>query len=168
MKEQLEDIHKYVVQKRLISSFVQTCYAQTLATYKSWLTKLEGNSAFFFDKIRQFLKKMSSLVSCYRLNKHRFGILKNSSLDWHQNKDGELLHLASKNKANITLPVSDDILFFVIFDKTRKRIRFPRLNNSRPWKWAKCSCSQCLKNATHFDYFLVVETLEKGNQSIYR
>jgi len=41
LKERLEDIHKYVVQTPLSARFVQTCYAQTLATYKSWLTKLE-------------------------------------------------------------------------------------------------------------------------------
>ena len=70
LKEQLEDIHEYAVQTPLSARFAQTCYAQTVETYKSWLTRLE-------DKVRSFLTNSSVsekdeffLVTCYRINKN--------------------------------------------------------------------------------------------------
>lgn len=113
LKEQLEDLHKYAVQTPLSARFVQACYAQTIETYLSWLTNLE-------DVIRSYLTNSSVsekdeffLVSCYRINKNHFWYSKELSLDWHQTNDGKLLIPTKQNKANVTLPVSDDILFFM-------------------------------------------------------
>jgi len=165
LKEQLEDIHKYVVQTPLSARFVQTCYAQTLATYKSWLTKLEEIVRSFLTNSSVSEKDEFFLVSCYRLNKHHLWHSKELSLDWHQTKDGELLIPTKQNKANITLPVSDDILFFMrcLMKKARKRIRFPRLKQLKTLKLDEnVAVLEVSKNATHFDYFLKLSTLEKG------
>ena len=165
LKEQLEDIHKYAVQTPLSARFVQTCYSQTVEIYKSWLVKLE-------DVIRSYLTNSSVseqdeffLVSCYRINKHHFWYDKELSLDWHQTKDGELLIPTKQNKANVTLPVSEDILFFMrrLMKQARKRIRFPRLKQLKTLKLdEKVAVLEVSKNATHFDYFLKLSTLEKG------
>lgn len=165
LKEQLEDIHKYAVQTPLSARFVQTCYSQTIETYLSWLTKLE-------DVIRSYLTNSSVseqdeffLVSCYRINKHHFWYDNKLSLDWHQTKDGKLLVPTKQNKANVTLPVSDDILFFMrrLMKQARKRIRFPRLKQLKTLKLdEKVAILEVSKNATHFDYFLKLSTLEKG------
>lgn len=165
LKEQLEDIHNYAVQTPLSSRFIQTCYAQTVEIYKSWLTKLE-------DVVRSYLTNSSVsendeffLVSCYRINKHHFWYDKELSLDWHQTKDGNLLVPTKQNNANVTLPVSDDILFFMrrLMKQARKRIRFPRLKSLKTLKLdEKVAVLEVSKNATHFDYFLKLSTLEKG------
>lgn len=165
LKEQLEDIHKYVVQTPLSARFVQTCYAQTLATYKSWLTKLEEIVRSFLTNSSVSEKDEFFLASCYRLNKHHLWHSKELSLDWYQTKDGELLIPTKQNKANITLPVSDDILFFMrcLMKKARKRIRFPRLKQLKTLKLDEnVAVLEVSKNATHFDYFLKLSTLEKG------
>lgn len=72
LKEQLKDIHEYAIQTPLSARFAQTCYSQTIETYKSWLTKLE-------DVVRSYLTNSSVsekdeffLVSCYRINKNHF------------------------------------------------------------------------------------------------
>lgn len=165
LKEQLEDIHKYAVQTPLSARFVQTCYAQTLATYKSWLTKLEEIVRSFLTNSSVSEKDEFFLVSCYRINKHHLWHSKELSLDWHQTKDGELLIPTKQNKANITLPVSNDILFFMrcLMKKARKRIRFPRLKQLKTLKLDEnVAVLEVSKNATHFDYFLKLSTLEKG------
>ena len=112
LKEQLEDIHEYAVQTPLSARFAQTCYSQTVEIYKSWQTKLE-------DVVRSYLTNSSVsekdeffLVSCYRINKNHFWYSKELELKWHQTKDGELLIPTKQNKANVTFPVSEDILFF--------------------------------------------------------
>ena len=165
LKEQLEDIHKYAVQTPLSARFVQTCYAQTLATYKSWLTKLEEIVRSFLTNSSVSEKDEFFLVSCYRINKHHLWYSKELSLDWHQTKDGELLIPTKQNKANITLPVSDELLFFMrcLMKKARKRIRFPRLKQLKTLKLDEnVAVLEVSKNATHFDYFLKLSTLEKG------
>ena len=165
LKEQLEDIHKYAVQTPLSARFIQTCYSQTIETYKSWLAKLK-------EVIRSYLTNSSVsendeffLVSCYRINKHHLWHHKELSLDWHQTKDGQLLVPTKQNKANVTLPVPDDILFFMrrLMKQARKRIRFPRLKQLKTLKLdEKVAILEVSKNATHFDYFLKLSTLEKG------
>lgn len=165
LKEQLEVIHQYAVQTPLSARFVQTCYSQTVETYMSWLTKLE-------DVIRSYLTNSSVsendeffLLSCYRINKHHLWHDKELSLDWHQTKDGKLLIPTKQNKANITLPVSSDILFFMrrLMKQARKRIRFPRLKQLKTLKLdEKVATLEVSKNARHFDYFLKLSTLEKG------
>lgn len=165
LKEQLEDLHKYAVQTPLSARFVQACYAQTIETYLSWLTNLE-------DVIRSYLTNSSVsekdeffLVSCYCINKNHFWYSKELSLDWHQTNDGKLLIPTKQNKANVTLPVSDDILFFMrrLMKQARKRIRFPRLKQLKTLKLdEKVATLEASQNATHFDYFLKLSTLEKG------
>jgi putative transposase len=165
LKEQLEEIHEYAVQTPLSARFVQICYAQTIETYKSWLTKLE-------DVIRSYLTNSSVsekdeffLVTCYRINKNHLWYHNDLSLDWHRTKEGELLVPTKQNKANITLPVSDDILFFMrrLMKQARKRIRFPQLKQLKTLKLdEKVATLEVSQNATHFDYFLKLSTLEKG------
>ena len=165
LREQLEDIHKYAVQTPLSARFVQTCYSQTIETYLSWLTKLE-------DVIRSYLTNSSIsekdeffLVSCYRINKHHLWYDKELSLDWHQTNNGELLIPTKQNKANVILPVSEDILFFMrrLMKQARKRIRFPRLKQLKTLKLdEKVAVLEISKNASHFDYFLKLSTLKKG------
>lgn len=165
LKDRLEDIHKYAVQTPLSARFVQTCYSQTIETYLSWLTKLE-------DVIRSYLTNSSVsehdeffLVSCYRINKLHLWYDKEFSLDWHQTNNGKLLIPTKQNKANVTLPVSKDILFFMrrLMKQARKRIRFPRLKQLKTLKLdEKVAVLEISKNASHFDYFLKLSTLEKG------
>lgn len=165
LKEQLEDIHEYAVQTPLSARFAQTCYSQTVEVYKSWLTKLE-------DVVRSFLTNSSVsekdeffLVSCYRINKNHFWYSDELELKWHQTKDGELLVPTKQNKANVTLPVSEDILFFMrrLIKQARKRIRFPQLKQLKTLKLdEKVAVLEASKNATHFEYFLKLSTLEKG------
>ena len=167
LKEQLAEIHEYAVQTQLSARFAQTCYAQTLETYKSWLTKLE-------DVIRSFLTNSSIsekdeffLVSCYRINKNHLWHHKELSLKWHQTKDGDLLVPTKQNKANTTLSVSEDILFFMrrLIKQARKRIRFPQLKQLKTLKLdEKIATLEVSKNATHFDYFLKLSTLQKGKR----
>lgn len=165
LKEQLEDIHKYAVQTPLSARFVQTCYSQTVEIYKSWLANLE-------EVVRSYLTNSSVseqdeffLVSCYRMNKQHLWYSKELSLDWHQTNDGNLLVPTKQNKANITLPVSDELLFFMrrLMKQARKRIRFPRLKQLKTLKLdEKVATLEVSQNATHFDYFLKLSTLEKG------
>lgn len=165
LKEQLENIHKYAVQTPLSARFAQTCYSQTVEIHKSWLTKLE-------DVVRSYLTNSSVsekdeffLVSCYRINKNHFWYSKELSLKWHQTKDGELLIPTKQNKANVTLPVSEDILFFMrrLIKQARKCIRFPQLKQLKTLKLdEKVATLEVSENATHFDYFLKLSTLEKG------
>jgi transposase, IS605 orfB family len=165
LKEQLEDIHEYAVQTPLSARFAQTCYSQTVEIYKSWSTKLE-------DVVRSYLTNSSVsqkdeffLVSCYRINKNHYWYSKELSLKWHQTKDGDLLVPTKQNKANITLPVSEDILFFMrrLIKQARKRIRFPRVKQLKTLKLdEKVATLEVSRSATHFDYFLKLSTLEKG------
>ena len=165
LKEQLEDIHEYAVQTPLSARFTQTCYSQTIGIYKAWLTNLE-------DAVRSYLTNSSVsekdeffLVSCYRINKNHLWYHKELSLEWYQTKDGELLVPTKQNKANTTLPVSKDILFFMrrLIKQARKRIRFPRLKQLKTLKLdEKVATLEVSKSATHFDYFLKLSTLEKG------
>ena len=165
LKEQLADIHEYAVQTPLSARFAQTCYAQTIGIYKAWLTNLD-------DVVRSFLTNSSVsekdeffLVSCYRINKNHLWYHKELSLEWYQTKDGELLVPTKQNKANVLLPVSKDILFFMrrLIKQARKRIRFPRLKQLKTLKLSeKVATLEVSENATHFDYFLKLSTLEKG------
>ena len=165
LKEQLEEIHEHAVQTPLSARYAQTCYSQTVEIYKSWLTRLE-------DTIRTYLTNSSVsekdgffLMSCYRINKNYLWYQKDVILKWHQTKDGELLVPTKQNKANITLPVSEDILFFMrrLIKQARKRIRFPQLKQLKTLKLdEKVATLEVSQNATHFDYFLKLSTLEKG------
>lgn len=165
LKEQLEDIHKYAVQTPLSARFAQTCYSQTVEIHKSWLTKLEDVVRSYLTNSSVFEKDEFFLVSCYRINKNHFWYSKELSLKWHQTKDGELLVPTKQNKANVTLPVSEDILFFIrrLIKQARKCIRFPQLKQLKTLKLdEKVATLEVSENATHFDYFLKLSTLEKG------
>ena len=165
LKEQLENIHEYAVQTPLSARYAQTCYSQTVEIYKSWLTKLE-------DVVRSYLtnsfvseKDEFFLMSCYRINKNHFWYSKELDLKWHQTKDGELLVPTKQNKANVTLPVSEDILFLMrrLIKQARKCIRFPQLKQLKTLKLdEKVATFEVSQNATHFDYFLKLSTLQKG------
>lgn len=165
LKEQLENIHEHAVQTPLSARFAQTCYSQTVEIYKSWQTKLE-------DVVRSCLTNSSVsekdeffLVSCYRINKNHLWYQKDVSLKWHQTKEGDLLVPTKQNKANTTLPVSEDILFFMrrLIKQARKRIRFPQLKRLKTLKLdEKVATLEVSQNATHFDYFLKLSTLQKG------
>lgn len=165
LKEQLEAIHEHAVRTPLSARYAQTCYSQTVEIYKSWRTKLE-------DVVRSYLTNSSVsekdeffLVSCYRINKNHLWYSKELNLDWHQTKDGELLVPTKQNKANVTLPVSEDILFFMrrLIKQARKRIRFPQLKQLKTLKLdEKVATLEVSKNTTHFDYFLKLSTLQKG------
>ena len=164
LKEQLEDIHEYAVQTPLSARFAQTCYSQTVEIYKSWLTKLADIVRFYLTNSSVSEKDEFFLVTCYRINKNHLWYSKNLSLKWYQTKDGELLVPTKQNKANVTLPVSEDILFFMrrLMKQARKRIRFPRLKQLKTLKLdEKVATLEVSKNATHFDYFLKLSTLEK-------
>ena len=163
LNEQLKAIETYAVQTPLSARYVQTCYKQTLETYSSWLTKLE-------DKVRSFLGHSSIidehfLATCYRINKLHFWYHSDVELNWHQTKDGDLLVPSKTHKANVTLPVSSDILFLMrkLIKQARKCIRFPQLKHIKTLKLdEKVAVLEVSKSATHFDYFLKLSTLQKG------
>lgn len=163
LNEQLKAIETYAVQTSLSARYVQTCYKQTLEIHSSWLTKLE-------DVIRSFLGNSSImddffLAICYRINKLHFWHRSSVDLNWHQTKDGDLLVPTKTHKANITLPVSSDILFFMrkLIKRARKCIRFPQLKHVKTLKLdEKVAVLEVSKKATHFDYFLKLSTLQKG------
>lgn len=163
LEEQLKAIETCAVQTPLSARYVQTCYKQTLEIYLSWLTKLE-------DVVRSFLGNSSIidelfLATCYRINKLHLWYHSSVDLKWHQTKEGDLLVPSKEHKANVTLPVSLDILFFMrkLIKRARKRIRFPRLKRIKTLKLdEKVAVLEVSKNATHFDYFLKLSTLQKG------
>ena len=163
LNEQLKVIETYAVQTPLSARYVQTCYKQTLEIHSSWLTKLE-------DKVRSFLGQSSIidehfLATCYRINKLHFWYHSSVELNWHQTKDGDLLVPSKTHKANVTLPVSSDILFFMrkLIKQARKCIRFPQLKRVKTLKLdEKVAVLEASKNASHFDYFLKLSTLQKG------
>ena len=163
LNEQLKAIETYAVQTSLSARYVQTCYKQTLEIHSSWLTKLE-------DKVRSFLGNSSiinefSLATCYRINKLHLWYHSVVELKWHQTKDGDLLVPSKTHKANVTLPVSSDILFFMrkLIKRARKCIRFPQLKHVKTLKLdEKVAVLEVSKSATHFDYFLKLSTLQKG------
>ena len=162
LNEQLKAIETYAVQTPLSARYVQTCYKQTLETYSSWLTKLE-------DKVRSFLGHSSIidehfLAACYRINKLHFWYHSDVELNWHQTKDGDLLVPSKTHKANVTLPVSSDILFLMrkLIKRARKCIRFPQLKRIKTLKLdGKVAVLEVSKKASHFDYFLKLSTLQK-------
>ena len=163
LDNQLKVIKTYAVQTPLSARYVQTCYKQTLETYSSWLTSLE-------DKVRSILVGSSIvddhfLATCYRINKLHLWHHSSVELNWHQTKDGELLVPSKTYKANVTLPVSSDILFFMrkLIKRARKCIRFPQLKRVKTLKLDEnVAVLEVSKNASHFDYFLKLSTLQKG------
>ena len=163
LEEQLKAIETYAVQTPLSARYVQTCYKQTSETYSSWLTKLE-------DMVRSFLGQSSIidehfLATCYRINKLHLWYHSVVELNWHQTKDGELLVPSKIHKANVTLPVSSDILFLMrkLIKRARKCIRFPQLKHVKTLKLdEKVAVLEVSKKASHFDYFLKLSTLQKG------
>jgi len=163
LNEQLKAIETYAVQTSLSARYVQTCYKQTLEIHSSWLTKLE-------DKVRSFLGQSSIideffLATCYRINKLHFWYHSSVELNWHQTKDGDLLVPSKTHKANVTLPVPADILFFMrkLIKRARKCIRFPQLKRVKTLKLdEKVAILEVSKSASHFDYFLKLSTLQKG------
>lgn len=163
LNEQLKGIETYAVQTPLSARYVQTCYRQTLEIHLSWLTKLE-------DMVRSFLGNSSIinehfLATCYRINKLHLWHHSSVELKWHQTKDGDLLVPSKIHKANVTLPVSSDILFFMrkLIKHARKCIRFPQLKRIKTLKLDEnVAVLEASKHATHFDYFLKLSTLQKG------
>lgn len=163
LDNQLKVIKTYAVQTPLSARYVQTCYKQTLETYSSWLASLE-------DKVRAILVGSSIvddhfLATCYRINKLHLWHHSSVELNWHQTKDGDLLVPSKTYKANVTLPVSSDILFFMrkLIKRARKCIRFPQLKRVKTLKLDEnVAVLEVSKNATHFDYFLKLSTLQKG------
>ena len=163
LDNQLKVIKTYAVQTPLSARYVQTCYKQTLETYSSWLTSLE-------DKVRAILVGSSIvddhfLATCYRINKLHLWHHSSVDLKWHQTKDGDLLVPSKTHKANVTLPVSSDILFLMrkLIKRARKCIRFPQLKRVKTLKLDEnVAVLEVSKNATHFDYFLKLSTLQKG------
>lgn len=163
LNEQLKAIEMSAIQTPLSARYVQTCYKQTLEIHLSWLTKLE-------DTVRSFLGNSSIineffLATCYRVNKLHLWYHSSVELKWHQTKDGDLLVPSKTHKANVTLPVSSDILFFMrkLIKHARKRIRFPQLKRVKTLKLdEKVAVLEVSKSATHFDYFLKLSTLQKG------
>ena len=162
LNEQLKGIETYAVQTPLSARYVQTCYRQTLEIHLSWLTKLE-------DMVRSFLGHSSIidehfLATCYRINKLHLWHHSSVDLNWHQTKDGDLLVPSKTHKANVTLPVSSDILFFMrkLIKHARKCIRFPQLKRIKTLKLDEnVAVLEVSKHATHFDYFLKLSTLQK-------
>lgn len=162
LNEQLKAIEAYAVQTPLSARYVQTCYKQTLEIHLSWLTKLE-------DVVRSFLGNSSIiddhfLATCYRINKLHLWHHPFIELNWHQTKDGQLLVPSKTYKANVTLPVSSDILFFMrkLIKHARKCIRFPQLKRIKTLKLDEnVAVLEVSKHATHFDYFLKLSTLQK-------
>ena len=163
LKEQLKAIEISAIHTPLSARYVQTCYKQTLETYSSWLVKLE-------DMVRSFLGQSSIideffLTTCYRINKLHLWYHSSVDLNWHQTKDGDLLVPSKTHKANVTLHVSSDILFFMrkLIKRARKCIRFPQLKRIKTLKLdEKVAVLEVSKCATHFDYFLKLSTLQKG------
>ena len=163
LDSQLKAIELSAIQTPLSARYVQTCYKQTLEIYLSWLTKLE-------DVIRSFLSNSSIvdelfLATCYRINKLHFWYHSSVDLKWHQTKEGDLLVPSKTHKANVTLAVSADILFFMrkLIKRARKCIRFPQLKRVKTLKLdEKVAVLEVSKNASHFDYFLKLSTLQKG------
>ena len=163
LDEQLKDIETYAVQTPLSARYVQTCYKQTLEIHSSWLTKLE-------DVVRSLLGNSSIvdvlfLTTCYRINKLHLWHHSSVDLKWHQTSDGQLLVPSKSHKANVTLPVSADILFFMrkLVKHARKCIRFPQLKRIKTLKLdEKVAVLEVSETATHFDYFLKLSTLQKG------
>ena len=163
LEEQLKTIEKYAIQTPLSARYVQTCYKQTLEIHSSWLTQLEdvvrsclGNSSIVDEQF---------LTTCYRINKSHLWHHSSVDLKWHQTTDGQLLVPSKTRKANVTLPVSSDILFFMrkLIKRARKCIRFPRLKRIKTLKLdEKVAVLEVSENATHFDYFLKLATLQKG------
>ena len=163
LEEQLKNIEKYAIQTPLSARYVQTCYKQTLEIHSSWLTKLEdvvrsllGNS-YIVDEL--------FLTTCYRINKSHLWHQSAVELKWYQAPDGQLLVPSKSHKANVTLPVSSDILFFMrkLIKRARKCIRFPQLKRIKTLKLdEKVAVLEVSKTATHFDYFLKLSTLHKG------
>ena len=162
LDKQLKGIETYAVQTPLSARYVQTCYKQTLEIHSSWLTTLE-------DKVRSILVGSSSedeftLITCYRINKLHLWYHPSVELDWHQTDDGDLLVPSKAHKANITLPVSSDTLFFMrkLIKRARKCIRFPQLKRVKTLKLDEnVTVLEVSKKATHFDYFLKLSTLQK-------
>jgi transposase, IS605 orfB family len=163
LDEQLKAIEKYAVQTPLSARYVQTCYKQTLEIHSSWVTKLE-------DIVRSLLGNSSIvdelfLTTCYRINKLHLWHHSSIDLQWYQAPDGRLLVPSKEHKANVTLPVSPDILFFMrkLVKRARKCIRFPQLKRIKTLKLdEKVAVLEVSKTATHFDYFLKLSTLHKG------
>lgn len=163
LNEQLKAIETCAIQTPLSARYVQTCYKQTLETYSSWLTRLE-------DMVRSFLGNSSIideffLATCYRINKLHLWHHSSVELNWHQTKDGDFLVPSKSHKANVTLHVSPDILFFMrkLIKQARKCIRFPQLNRIKTLKLdEKVAVLEVSKNASHFDYFLKLSTLQKS------
>lgn len=163
LEEQLKNIETYAVQTPLSARYVQACYKQTLEIHASWLTKLE-------DTVRSFLGNSSItdelfLATCYRINKLHLWHHSSIDLNWHQTKDGDLVVPSKIHKANVTLPVSSDILFLMrkLIKRARKCIRFPQLKHVKTLKLdEKVAVLEVSKNASHFDYFLKLSTLQKG------
>ena len=163
LEEQLKAIEKYAIQTPLSARYVQTCYKQTLEIHSSWLTKLE-------DVVRSFLGNSSIvdelfLTTCYRINKAHLWHHSAIDLKWHQTTDGQLVVPSKSYNANVTLPVSSDILFFMrkLIKRARKCIRFPQLKRMKTLKLdEKVAVLEVSKTATHFDYFLKLSTLHKG------
>ena len=163
LEEQLKAIETYAIQTSLSARYVQTCYKQTLEIYLSWLIKLE-------DVVRSFLGHSSIvdelfLATCYRINKLHLWYHSSVDLKWHQTKEGDLLVPTKTHKANVTVSVSSDILFFMrkLIKRARKCIHFPQLKRVKTLKLdEKVAVLEVSKNATHFDYFLKLSTLQKG------
>ena len=163
LNEQLKMIEIDAIQTPLSTRYVQTCYRQTLEIHSSWLTKLEdivrsllGNSSIIDDLL---------LATCYRINKLHLWHHSSINLKWHQTKEGNLLVPSNSHKVNVTIPVSSDILFFMrrLIKRARKCIRFPRLKRVKTLKLDEnVAVLEVSKNATHFDYFLKLSTLQKG------
>ncbi len=160
---QLKEIELFAIQTPLSARYVQTCYKQTLEIHLSWLTKLE-------DMVRSFLGHSSIvdelfLATCYRINKLHLWYYSSVDLKWHQTKEGDLLVPSKTHKANVTLPVPADILFFMrkLIKRARKCTRFPQLKRVKTLKLdEKVAVLEVSKNASHFDYFLKLSTLQKG------
>ena len=162
LDNQLTAIKTYAVQTPLSARYVQTCYKQTLEIHLSWLTKLEDIVRSFLGN--SFITDEFFLATCYRINKLHLWYHSSVELNWHQTKDGNLLVPSKKHKANVTLPVSSDILFFMrkLIKRARKCIHFPCLKRVKTLKLdEKVAVLEVSKNASHFDYFLKLSTLQK-------
>lgn len=154
LDEQLKMIEIDAIQTPLSTRYVQTCYRQTLEIHSSWLTKLE-------DIVRSLLGNSSIvdeffLTTCYRINKLHLWHHSFINLKWHQTKEGNLLVPSNAHKANVTLPVSSDILFFMrkLIKRARKCIRFPRLKRIKTLKLDEnVAVLEVSKNATHLIIF---------------
>lgn len=163
LNEQLKMIEINAIQTPLSTRYAQTCYRQTLEIHLSWLTNLE-------NIVRSFLGNSSIdddlfLTTCYRINKCHLWHHSYVDLKWHKTKEGDLLVPTKTHKANITVPVSSDILFFMrkLIKRARKCIHFPRLNHIKTLKLDEnVAVLEVSKNATHFNYFLKLSTLQKG------